>query len=218
LDNRRISRVIGLIEASLGDTEPPVVDRLKERDPDPFLILIATLLSLRTKDEVTEKAAERLFSLAKTPEGILALTEEEISRTIYPVGFYRHKAVTIRAVCRDLRERFDGRVPADMEKLLSLPGVGRKTANLVLAQGFDKPAICVDTHVHRIVNRLGYVSTRRPDETEAALRRHLPRRFWKVINGLLVAFGRTVCLPVSPHCSRCPVVPLCERVGVTRSR
>jgi len=188
-----------------------------ERD-DPFRVLIACLLSLRTKDETTGPAAARLFALADTPRAMLRLTPRQIERAIFPVGFYRTKARVILGVCRDLIERFDGRVPDDIDALLTLKGVGRKTANLVVTQGFNKPGICVDVHVHRISNRLGYVKTRNPEETEMALRRRLPRRYWIDYNSLLVSFGQNICQPVSPRCSACPVSHACPRLGVTRSR
>jgi endonuclease-3 len=181
-------------------------------------VLIACLLSLRTQDTTTGPAAARLFALADTPEAMLRLSARRIERAIYPVGFYRTKARVIRGLCRDLLERFDGRVPDDIDALLTLKGVGRKTANLVVTLGFDKPGICVDTHVHRISNRLGYVRTRTPDETETALRGKLPRRYWIGYNDLLVTFGQNVCAPVAPKCSMCPVASLCPRVGVRTSR
>ena len=181
-------------------------------------MLIACLLSLRTQDTTTGPAAARLFALADTPQAMGKLSAARIERAIYPVGFYRTKARVIRALCRDLLERFGGRVPDDIDALLTLHGVGRKTANLVVTIGFDKPGICVDTHVHRISNRLGYVRTRTPDETETALRATLPRRYWIGYNDLLVTFGQNVCAPISPKCSACPVRAFCRRVGVTTSR
>jgi endonuclease III len=188
------------------------------RRRNPFHVLIACLLSLRTKDETTGPAAARLFALADTPEAMLRLTPSQIERAIFPVGFYRTKARVILGVCRDLLARFDGRVPDEIDALLTLKGVGRKTANLVVTQGFGKPGICVDIHVHRISNRLGYVKTRNPNETETALRARLPRRYWIGYNDLLVSFGQNICQPVSPKCSECPVRARCPRVGVTRSR
>jgi endonuclease-3 len=185
---------------------------------DPFRILIGCLLSLRTKDETTGPAAARLFALADTPAGILGLPLGTIERAIFPVGFYRTKARVLHRVCRDLLDRFEGRVPSDLDALLTLHGVGRKTANLVVTFGFGLPGICVDTHVHRITNRLGFVRTKTPEETEAALRRRLPRRHWIELNDLLVAFGQNLCHPTSPHCSICPIAHACARVGVRRSR
>jgi endonuclease III len=185
---------------------------------DPFRVLVACLLSLRTQDTTTGPAAARLFALADTPAAMLPLTPREIKHAIYPVGFYRTKARVILGLCRDLLERFGGAVPDDIDALLTLKGVGRKTANLVVTMGYGKPGICVDTHVHRISNRLGYVKTRKPEETERALRDKLPRRYWIGYNDLLVTFGQNVCAPVSPRCSACPVRTLCRRVGVTASR
>jgi endonuclease-3 len=185
---------------------------------DPFRVLIACILSLRTQDGTTGPAAERLFARAATPATMLALTPAQIERAIYPVGFYRTKARVLRGICRDLLERFGGRVPDDLDALLTLKGVGRKTANLVVTVGYAKPGICVDTHVHRISNRLGYVKTRTPEDTEMALRAALPRRYWIGYNDLLVTFGQNVCTPISPHCSTCPVRALCRRAGVTSSR
>jgi endonuclease III len=185
---------------------------------DPFKILIACLLSLRTKDETTGPAAARLFALADTPARLAALPAQTIERAIFPVGFYRTKAKGLRTVARALLDRFDGQVPADLDALLTLHGVGRKTANLVVTFGFDLPGICVDTHVHRITNRLGFVATDTPDHTELALRRKLPRRHWIGLNDLLVGFGQNVCHPTSPHCSSCPVARHCGRIGVRHSR
>jgi endonuclease III len=185
---------------------------------DPFRILIGCLLSLRTKDETTGPAAARLFALADTPAAMLALPTRTIERAIFPVGFYRTKARVLHRVCRDLLERFDGHVPSDLDALLTLHGVGRKTANLVVTFAFDLPGICVDTHVHRISNRLGFVRTRTPDETEQALRGRLPRRHWIGLNDLLVAFGQNLCRPTSPHCSRCPLAGSCPRIGVRQAR
>jgi len=195
-----------------------VLAEVAERRRDPFRVLIACLLSLRTKDQTTGPASERLFALADTPAAMLGLTPRGIERAIFPVGFYRTKARVLLGVCRDLLGRFGGRVPDTIDDLLTLKGVGRKTANLVVTVGFGKPGICVDIHVHRISNRLGYVRTRTPEETERALRAQLPRRYWIGYNDLLVAFGQNICLPVSPRCSSCPVRTLCPRIGVTRSR
>jgi len=191
---------------------------IAEQNRDPFRVLIACILSLRTQDATTGPAAARLFAMADTPAAMLRLPARRIAQLIYPVGFYRTKARVILGLCRDLLERFAGRVPDDIDALLTLKGVGRKTANLVVTMGFNKPGICVDTHVHRISNRLGYVRTRNPEETEMALRARLPRRFWIGYNDLLVSFGQNVCTPLSPRCSTCPVRALCRRVGVTAWR
>ncbi len=218
MDDRHIAEIVRLLELELVKQEIPIVTKLAEEHHDPFEILISTLLSLRTKDEVTAAATERLFARASTPAEMLRLSETEIQQAIYPVGFYRNKAETIRHVCRELIARFDSRVPGVIEELLTLKGVGRKTANLVVTLGFNRPGICVDTHVHRISNRLGYVRTKNPEETEFALRAKLPSEYWSRYNTLLVAFGRSTCRPISPICSQCPVAAHCDRVGVTKSR
>ena len=197
---------------------PTALTVLAERDRDPFRVLIACILSLRTQDTTTGPASDRLFAAAATPPAMLELPARRIAKLIYPVGFYRTKARVILGICRDLLERFGGRVPDTIDELLTLKGVGRKTANLVVTMGYGKPGICVDTHVHRISNRLGYVKTRNPEETEMALRGKLPRRYWIGYNDLLVSFGQNICVPISPRCSLCPVATLCRRVGVTTKR
>ncbi len=213
-----IGRVIRALERQAPAWRPTAVAEVAAEQPDPFRILIACVLSLRTQDATTREAAGRLFRVADSPEAMRRLRAARIARLIFPVGFYRTKARAIRAICRDLIERFDGRVPDDLDALVTLPGVGRKTANLVVTVGFAKPGICVDTHVHRISNRLGFVRTESPDRTELALRAKLPRRYWIGYNDLLVAFGQNVCRPLSPHCSRCPVAEPCHRVGVGKAR
>lgn len=213
-----MGRILSRLKAKAHEWNPTAMAKVAEKKPDPFRILIACLLSLRTKDTTTGPAAERLFSLADTPETMLRLTPGEIERAIYPVGFYRTKARVILGVCRDLLERFGGLVPDDLDHLLTLKGVGRKTANLVVTVGFGKPGVCVDTHVHRISNRLGYVKTKTPEQTEQALRAKLSSRHWIELNDLLVSFGQNICAPLSPRCSICPVKSLCRRVSVTRSR
>ena len=189
-----------------------------ERARDPFRLLVACVISLRTKDAVTAEASARLFAEAGSPETVAAMDEERVATLIYPAGFYRTKARQIVAIARSVAGDHAGRVPADRAALLALPGVGRKTANLVLGLGFGIPAICVDTHVHRISNRLGLVRTGTPEQTEAALERVLPRRLWIDINDLLVTFGQQVCHPTSPRCSTCPLAGTCPRLGVTRHR
>ncbi len=186
--------------------------------PDPFRVLLATIISLRTRDEVTLPASERLFQVADTPRLVADMPEERIAELIYPAGFYRTKAGTIRSIARIIRDEHDCVVPATRETLTALPGVGPKTANLVLGLGFGIPAICVDTHVHRVANRMGWVQTGTPEKTEGALERVLPRRYWIPVNPWLVAFGRIICTPGRPFCGRCPVYESCDRVGVTRSR
>ena len=213
-----IHRIVEILREELRNWKQPIVTQIAERERDPFRILISTILSLRTKDEVTASASERLFSLAKTPEEMLGLSEDEIASTIYPVGFYRNKARTIKEICKILIEKYDGKVPDSLEELLKIRGIGRKTANLVITLGYNKPGICVDTHVHRISNRLGYVRTKTPEETEFALREKLPVEYWIEFNDLLVTLGQTICHPVSPRCSICPIKDYCDRIGVRRSR
>jgi len=204
------------VAQSVVNLPQPLIDQMQAAGP--FKVLIATLLSLRTRDETTAIVAPRLFAVADTPAQMAALDERQIAELIYPVGFYRNKARDIRAICTILITKYNGDIPATMEELLALPGVGRKTANLVLAIGHNIPAICVDIHVHRICNRWGYLDTKTPEETEMALRRDLPESAWIDINGLLVTLGQQICHPVSPRCSQCPVADVCARRGVTRQR
>ncbi|WP_457627212.1 endonuclease III domain-containing protein [Persephonella sp.] len=219
MDGKTFVKVLQILEKEFPKWNAPVVSLMARRDSrTPYQILISTIISLRTKDEVTAEASERLFKLADNPYGMLRLSEDEIAKAIYPAGFYRNKAKTIREISRILVEKYGGNVPDTLDELLKLPGVGRKTANLVLALSFNKPAICVDVHVHRISNRLGIVSTKTPEETEKQLMEKVPRKYWSKINDLLVAFGQTICKPVSPYCSRCPVAHLCEKNGVERHR
>lgn len=213
-----IDRIIRTLQRTSRRWNPTAVSAVAQDTRDPFRVLISCLISLRTKDEVTAEASARLFRLARTPRALLALPASRIARTIYPAGFYRTKARTIKGLCRALLERHGGKVPDDLETLLTLKGVGRKTANLVVTVGFGKPGICVDTHVHRISNRLGIVRTGTPEQTEFALRRVLPRRHWIPYNDLLVTFGQNVCKPISPLCSTCPVGLLCPRIGVGNHR
>ncbi len=216
---KRATTIISILrEATRGMVPAASFSIIEKMGKDPYLILVGCLLSLRTKDSVSLPASLRLFTYAKTPQEMLALPRETIERAIYPVGFYRTKAKNIQLVSHVLLERFHGRVPSNEEDLLSLPGVGRKTMNLVLAEAFDIPAICVDTHVHRISNRLGIVDTKTPEETELALRALIPKKYWKEINHLFVMWGQNICLPQSPFCSKCPLFDLCERRGVTKYR
>ena len=207
-----------IIREQVKQWKPPIVGTFAEGKNAAFKVLISTVLSLRTKDKTTEEASLRLFQVAETPADMLKLPASQIEKLIFPVGFYRTKAKTILEICRTLLDRFEGRVPSDIETLLTLKGVGRKTANLVVTVGYGKPGICVDTHVHRISNRWGLVHTDTPDETEAALRKILPPKYWIEYNDLLVCFGQNLCQPVSPFCSRCKFNGLCPRVGVKNSR
>ncbi len=196
----------------------PIVTLEAETSRDPFRVLISTVLSLRTKDETTAVASRSLFKLADSPSDMVKLSEKEIIKVIYPVGFYRTKAKRIREICRDLIDKHASKVPDDLDELLKLKGVGRKTANLVITLGYNKLGICVDTHVHRISNRFGYIKTKTPEETEITLRSKLPEEYWIDYNSLLVALGQSLCRPLSPKCSVCPVEKYCGRIGVLKSR
>ena len=218
MTDAQIHAAIKILRVTTLQWQTPYVSAFSRDQRDPFRVLISTILSLRTKDATTAAATPRLFALANSPEKMAKLKPERIEQAIYPVGFYRVKARNIIAVCRELIEKYNSRVPANLDALVALPGVGRKTANLVLTQGFGKLGICVDTHVHRISNRWGYVQTQNPEQTEMALREKLPTQYWIEINDHLVALGQNICHPTSPKCSICPVSAYCERVGVTRSR
>jgi endonuclease-3 len=191
---------------------------MAETFESPFRVLISCILSLRTQDATTAQASHRLFALADTPEAMLKLTTQKIAKLIYPVGFYRTKAKVIRDVCQVLMRDYSGKVPDDIDELLKFKGVGRKTANLVVTLGYRKPGICVDTHVHRISNRWGYVKTATPEKTEFALRDKLPKPYWIEYNDLLVSFGQHLCRPISPVCSQCSIERYCDKKGVTISR
>ncbi len=218
MDTATMIRALEILQKESKKWQVPIVTLVAERTNDPFRVLISTLLSLRTKDEVTTESSRRLFARATTPNELMRLTAAEIRTLIYPVGFYKRKAENLIRVSSLLLDRHQGRVPDTLDELLLLPGVGRKTANLVLTLGFGKPGICVDTHVHRISNRLGYVNTKTPEKTEFALREKLPPEWWIPINDILVAFGQALCKPVSPWCSLCQVRDLCEKHNVERSR
>jgi endonuclease-3 len=214
----RVRAIMRRLARAIDGLDEPAVEKIAEdQKEDPFQVLIATMLSAQTKDAVTHAAATRLFKVARTPRSMLQLRIKEIERLIYPVSFYRHKAVHVHETCRQLMERYAGRVPDTMEELLTLPGVGRKTANLVLILAHaSADNICVDTHVHRISNRLGWVSTRTPEETEHALYAAADRRWWPVINLYLVTWGQNVCRPAYPLCGTCVLFDLCPKIGVTR--
>jgi exodeoxyribonuclease III len=210
-----LDEILPLLEHAVSGYQVPVVDLIAAQTRDPFKILVATMLSARTRDEVTASASRRLFARAGTVEQLARLSVEELEKLIYPVGFFRNKAKFLSKLPAVLRRQFNGVVPQDIDSLLTLPGVGRKTANLVVAVAFNKPAICVDTHVHRIMNIWGYVQTATPLQTEMALRQKLPEQYWIGINALLVAFGQGTCKPVRPHCDRCVIVAQCPKIGVT---
>lgn len=227
MNNNSIHTVIKILRKETKKWKVPIVTQISKlapagskqgNDRSPFKVLISCILSLRTKDETTSAASQRLFRLANTPEEMVRLTKREIEKTIYPVGFYRIKAGNILSISHDLINKYNSRVPDTIDELLKFNGVGRKTANLVVTLGYKKLGICVDTHVHRITNRWGYVKTKNPEETEFALRKKLPKKYWLIINDLLVTYGQNLCKPISPHCSICKISKFCKRMGVDRSR
>ncbi len=213
-----IDEIMERLESAVAAWHTPAVTIVSQRYGDPFKVLVSCILSLRTKDTTTGPAAERLFLLADTPAAMSSLSQDMLEKAIYPVGFYRTKATQIRALCRQLVAEYDGRIPDAIDALLKFKGVGRKTANLVLTLGHGLPGICVDTHVHRICNRWGYVQTRNPEETEFRLREILPLKYWSRINDLLVSFGQNLCKPVSPFCTKCPIYQYCRRCNVIKNR
>ena len=217
MKDRDIHKIIQILRRESRNWDVPIVTLTAETSRDPFKVLISTILSLRTLDTTTAKVSKRLFEIADNPHDMLKLSVKEVERAIYPVGFYKTKARTILYICREIVEKYDSRVPDDIDELLNLKGVGRKTANLVVTLGYGKPGIC-DTHVHRISNRLGYIKTKTPYETEMVLRGKLPKKYWIEYNDILVAFGQHLCRPISPKCSVCPVENYCDKVGVEKSR
>ncbi|SDC94274.1 endonuclease-3 [Desulfurella multipotens] len=213
----QINKIIEILKEIYPSLQEPIVTEVA-REGNPFFVLISTILSLRTKDKTTKEATQKLLSVAKTPNEMLKLTQEQIAKLIYPVGFYNVKAKNILEVCKILVEKYDSKVPDSIDDLLSLPNVGRKTANLVLSKGFNIPAICVDIHVHRISNRLGIVKTKTPVQTEFELMKVLPKQYWIEYNDLLVPFGQNICTPISPFCSKCKLSFICPKIGVKSSR
>jgi endonuclease-3 len=216
--DRDIDSAIRILRREVPRWDTPIVTLMAETYESPFRVLVSCILSLRTQDATTAKASHRLFAVADTAPAMLKLTAKKIEKLIYPVGFYRTKAKNILEICRTLIAQHDGKVPDEIDELLKLKGVGRKTANLVVTLGYGKPGICVDTHVHRISNRWGYVKTKTPEKTEFALRDKLPKPYWIEYNDLLVSFGQHLCRPISPVCSQCPVEKYCDRIGVTVRR
>lgn len=210
IDMEKAVEIINLLKKEYKNWNAPAIELMAQNGSDPFKILVSTVLSLRTKDEVTLKASERLFSVVSNPEELAKLPEEEIQKLIYPVGFYRNKAKVLKEMSKTIIEKFNGKVPDNIDELLSIKGVGRKTANLVLSAGYGKPAICVDTHVHRISNRLGLLKTTHPEETEFELMKIFPQYLWSDINKIFVAFGQTICKPVKPRCKECSISNYCE--------
>ncbi|MBI2367937.1 MAG: endonuclease III [Deltaproteobacteria bacterium] len=218
MKDRDIHSAIKILRREVPKWETPIVTLMAETYQSPFRVLISCILSLRTQDATTAKASHRLFALADSPESMLNLTAKKIEKLIYPVGFYKTKANNILEICRTLINRYAGQVPDSIDELLKFNGVGRKTANLVVTLGYRKAGICVDTHVHRISNRWGYVKTKTPEKTEFALRDKLPKKYWIEFNDLLVSFGQHLCRPISPLCSQCPVRKHCDQIGVTVRR
>lgn len=219
-DETYFDRIFALFQEALKKKKRnlPSVSLIALKMNTPYTVLISTLISLRTKDDVTLAASERLFSLADNPEKMLSLSDEEIEKAIYPAGFYKRKAQNIKEISKTLIEKYDGKVPSAQEELLALPGVGIKTANLTLNLGFNIDAICVDCHVHQIANRIGWIDTKTPEESVDALESIMPRRFWIPLNELLVAYGQNVCLSISPLCSECPICKECPKKGLKYSR
>ncbi|MDK2849905.1 MAG: endonuclease [Candidatus Woesearchaeota archaeon] len=211
ISNENIGQILLILGNFVKQYQVPAVSQFKK---NPFTVLMSTILSLRTKDAVTIEASKRLFEKVKNCDELEKMSVEELAKIIYPVGFYKTKARRLKEICNVLKTKFNGRIPATLEELLTLPGVGRKTANLVLTEGFGKEGICVDTHVHRISNRWGFVNTKTPEQTEFALRKKLPKKYWIEYNRILVTFGQNVCLPVSPLCSKCPIENFCIKKGV----
>lgn len=218
MKDREIHAAVRILRREAPKWQTPVVTLIAAASDSPFKVLISCILSLRTQDSTTAQASRRLFALADSPETMVRLSAKKIEQVIFPVGFYRTKAKTILEICRNLNENYRGRVPDEIDELIKFKGVGRKTANLVVTLGYNKPGICVDTHVHRISNRWGYVKTATPEKTEVALRQKLPKQYWIEYNDLLVSFGQQLCRPISPLCSQCPVAKYCDQIDVTTRR
>ncbi len=214
MTEREIHAAVRILRREVPKWDTPVVTLMAETYQSPFRVLISCILSLRTQDATTAKASQRLFAVADSPPAMVELTAKKIEKLIYPVGFYKTKARQIREMCQTIIDRHDGKVPDELDELLTFKGVGRKTANLVVTLGYHKPGICVDTHVHRISNRWGYIKTATPEKTEVALRAKLPKQYWIEYNNLLVNFGQHLCRPISPMCSNCPVKKYCPQLGV----
>lgn len=210
--------VINIIEKEYKNWDVPVVTLVGMQTRNPFKVLISTIISLRTKDEVTIEASKRIYKILTKPEDISNITIEDIEKAIYPCGFYKRKAIQIKKICEQLVKDFNSKVPDEIDTLLNFPGIGRKTANLIVAEGHGKPAMCVDVHVHRISNRLGYLKSKNPEETEEILRKNLNQEYWNRYNFLMVAFGQSLCRPISPHCSKCPILNYCKRIDVKNHR
>jgi len=218
MKDNEIHAALRILRREVPKWETPIVTLMAETYKSPFRVLISCILSLRTQDSTTAQASHRLFAAADSPQAMAKLSVKKIQKLIYPVGFYKTKAKNIVAICRTLIDNYGGKVPDEIEELLKLKGVGRKTANLVVTLGYNKPGICVDTHVHRISNRWGYINTPTPEKTEFALRAKLPKQYWIEYNDLLVSFGQHLCRPISPMCSQCPIAKYCDQIDVTVRR
>ena len=216
--DRDIHTAMRILRREVPKWDTPVVTLMAETYESPFRVLISCILSLRTQDATTAKASHRLFAVADSPQAMIKLTAKKIAKLIYPVGFYKTKARNILDICRTIIADYDGKVPDEIDELLKFKGVGRKTANLVVTLGYGKPGICVDSHVHRISNRWGYVKTKTPEKTEVALRDKLPKQYWIEYNNLLVNFGQHLCRPISPLCSECLIKKYCKQIGVSVRR
>ena len=212
MNDATISKIISILSEYTQTIHTPILDLVKIQTNDPFKILVGTMLSARTKDETTAQVLQKLFTKVNCAEDFQKLTLKEIEDLIYPIGFYHQKARYLKELPSVLKDKFNNEIPQTIEELIQIPGVGRKTANLVVILAFDKPAMCVDTHVHRISNRFGYIKTKTPAESEVELRKRLPLKYWKVYNSILVAFGQSLCKPINPQCDRCPVKAYCQRV------
>lgn len=210
--------IIKVLEESYKNSSSPSVTLIAERTADPFNVLISAIISTRTKDQVTLSSSKRLFEKVKNFSDIQKISSNDIEKLIYPAGFYKTKARRIKEIANIIENSFHGKIPDTLELLLTLPGVGRKIANLVLSLGFDKPGLCVDTHVHRITNRLGWVNTKKPDDTEFALRIIIPQNDWRKLNDYLVSYGQTICRPISPFCSICRLNSVCPKINVDKMR
>jgi endonuclease III len=213
-----IENIYSTLKTYVKDLPVPIVELIEAQTKDPFKVLVTTILSARTKDQTTAMVVKKLFKNIKKISDFNTYSEKQIAELLYPVGFYKTKAKHLKKLPKVLQEQFNGNIPSTVDELVKLPGVGRKTANLVVAVAFNKPAICVDVHVHRISNRLGYVQTKTPYETEMKLREILPKKYWKTFNTYLVAFGQHTCTPISPHCSKCPITKWCNQVDVKKKR
>ncbi len=212
-----ISQIMRLLSKNFSSSDKTTLNRMR-RKPNAFRILISCLLSLRTQDKNTEKVSRQLFAVADTPEEIIKLPIKKLEKLIFSSGHYKKKAKTLKHVSKVLIEKYKGEVPNTKQELLSIKGIGPKTANIVLAFAFGKSVLPIDTHCHRIPNRIGWIKTKTPEKTEKQLEKILPKKFWKEFNGIFVLFGKTICQPVSPWCSKCPIRKYCKRINVKRSR